>query len=308
MQIITDLNSFSCQYKETETAVCIGNFDGLHLGHQKIILQMTAEAKKSNLLSVVLSFQSNTRRWKNSVGLLSSFDEKVALIRACGVDLFLALPFPGFIAAQSPHYFVLHVLKRCLKMKACYVGEDFRFGKDRKGTVTYLESFSRRLGYALHVSPMLIYDGQTVSSTVIRNLLNLGRVDEAAKFLGRPYEIEGLVVRGHGRGKALGFPTANLLPLDSLKCIPGEGIYLSEIDWVGKARMALTHVGPQPTFKGLHLSIETHILDFNETLYHRNLRVRFIKKIRDIFSFNDSTALIRQIQEDIETAKNLYDQ
>lgn len=300
MQIYTDLTTFSETFPEAKTSICIGNFDGLHLGHQRVIRSMAEEAHKSHLLSLVLTFQSNTRRWKDTVCLLSSFDEKVAQIRKWGVDALLTLPFPGYIAAQSPRVFVLHVLKKRLGMQACYVGENFRFGKDRKGSVDFLRLFSERLGFGLHVSEMLQINAQTISSSLIRSLIHQGKVEELIPMLGRPYEMEGLVIKGYGRGKQLGFPTANMLPLDSLKCLPADGIYASISRWEHKNYLSLTHIGPQPTFQGMSSSIETHILGFDQQIYQRSLRLKFLKKIRDIYSFNSVDALKQQIQRDID--------
>jgi riboflavin kinase / FMN adenylyltransferase len=300
MQIYTDLTTFSESFSEPKTSICIGNFDGLHLGHQRVIRSMAEEAHRSRLLSLVLTFQSNTRRWKDTVCLLSSFDEKVAQIRKWGVDALLTLPFPGYIAAQSPRVFVLHVLKRRLGMQACYVGENFRFGKDRKGSVDFLRLFSERLGFSLHVSEMLQLNTQTISSSLIRSLIHQGKVEELIPMLGRPYEMEGLVIKGHGRGKQLGFPTANTLPLDSLKCLPANGIYATISQWEHKDYLSLTHIGPQPTFQGMRSSIETHIPGFDQHIYQRSLRIKFLKRIRDIYSFNTADALKQQIQRDID--------
>lgn len=299
MKILTDLASFSEVFPEARTSICIGNFDGLHSGHQRVISNMVEDAQKAHLLSIVLTFQSNTRRWKDTVCLLSSFDEKVSLIRKWGVDVLLSLPFPGYIAAQSPRVFVLHVLKRRLGMQACYVGENFRFGKDRKGTVEFLKLFSERLGFCLHVSDMLQLNDQTISSSLIRSLIHQGKVEELILMLGRPYEMEGLVIKGYGRGKQLGFPTANTLPLDSLKCIPADGIYATISTWERQAYLSLTHIGPQPTFQGMRSSIETHILGFDQQIYQRSLKLKFLKKLRDIYSFNSVEALKQQIQRDI---------
>jgi riboflavin kinase / FMN adenylyltransferase len=299
MKILTDLASFSEIFPEARTSICIGNFDGLHSGHQRVISSMVEDAQKAHLLSLVLTFQSNTRQWKDKVCLLSSFDEKVSLIRKWGVDVLLSLPFPGYIAAQSPRVFVLHVLKRRLGMQACYVGENFRFGKERKGTVEFLRLFSERLGFSLHVSDMLQLNELTISSSLIRSLIQQGKVEELILMLGRPYEMEGLVVKGYGRGKHLGFPTANLLPLDSLKCVPADGIYATISTWEHQAYLSLTHIGPQPTFQGMKSTIETHIPGFDQQIYQRSLKLKFLKKLRDIYSFNSAEALKQQIQRDI---------
>lgn len=299
MKILTDLASFARFYPEARSAICIGNFDGLHAGHQRIITSMVQDAQKAHLLSLVLTFQSNTRRWRDTVCLLSSFDEKVALIRKWGVDVLLSLPFPGYIAAQSPRVFVLHVLKKQLGMQACYVGENFRFGKDRKGNTDFLRHFSERLGFCLHASEMLQWNEQTISSSLIRSMIHQGKVEELIPMLGRPYEMEGLVVKGYGRGRQLGFPTANTLTLDSLKCTPAEGIYATISIWEHQAFLSLTHIGPQPTFQGMRSSIETHILDFDQQIYQRSLKLRFLKRLRDIYSFNTAEALKQQIQRDI---------
>ncbi len=306
MLILTDLTSFSNQFDHVKTAICIGNFDGLHLGHQAIIRHMTEQARRSHLQSVVLTFQSNTRRWKGSVCLLSSFDEKVSALRSWGVDILMALPFPGYIAALPPHTFVIQVLLRRLGMQTCYVGENFRFGKDRKGTVSFLASCAKRLGFHLQVFDMLSVEGQWVSSTAIRSLVHQGEVHQVNRFLGHPYEIEGLVVKGYGRGKSIGYPTSNLLMLDSLKCIPAEGIYVSTSHWDQQSCLSVTHIGPQPTFSGMRPSIETHLIGQSPMLYQRNLRIRFLQRLRDIYSFNSTEALSAQIAQDIEKARELY--
>ncbi len=257
------------------------------------------------ITAVVLTFQSNTRRWKDTVCLLSSFDEKVAAVRSLGADALITLPFPGYIAAQTPQTFVKEILLRRLGMKNCYVGENFRFGKDRKGTVGFLEHYADKAGFKLSVSKMLLEEGEDISSTRIRKWIHLGKIKEAASMLGRPFELEGLVVKGEGRGKKLGYPTANILPLDSLKCIPADGIYLTSAIWKKKEYFSLTHIGPQPTFRGMRPSIEVHIPDFNQVLYQRNLKVLFLARIRDVIAFKSVDALKKQIINDIEQARAL---
>ncbi len=303
MDIFTDLTSFNLAFPNPSTAVCIGNFDGMHRGHQQVVRAMVDEAKKLGLTAVALTFQSNTRRWKDTVCLLSSFDEKVAAVRSLGADALITLPFPGYIAAQTPQTFVKEILLRRLGMKTCHVGQNFRFGKDRKGSVDFLIHYANKSGFKLSVSEMLLEEGEDISSTRIRKWVHLGKIMEVTSMLGRPFELEGLVVKGEGRGKKLGYPTANILPLDSLKCIPADGIYLTSAIWEKKGYFSLTHIGPQPTFKGMRPSIEVHIPDFDQILYQRNLKVLFLSRLRDVVAFKSVDELKKQIIADIEQAR-----
>jgi riboflavin kinase/FMN adenylyltransferase len=269
-----------------ERAVAIGTFDGVHLGHRAVI----EAAKATGLRSCIVTFEPHPRQVLGyDVQLLSTFDRRLELIGAVGPDETLVVEFTLDLARLSPEDFVRTVLEP-LGTQVVLAGENFRFGRGRSGDVTLLE----RLGFG--VQPVPIVEG--VSSSRIRELLREGDVGAAASLLGRPHELEGLVVAGDQRGGTLGFPTANLAVAESL-LVPAFGIYAGE---ALEHRVALS-IGVNPHYGGSERRIEAFLLDFEGDLYGRHLRLELWERLREELAFSDEAALVEQIGRDVEQAR-----
>ncbi|HSA96560.1 MAG TPA: riboflavin biosynthesis protein RibF [Acidobacteriota bacterium] len=283
-------------------AVAVGNFDGLHLGHRKILDRLCAAARKRGLRSLVLTFAPHPERalGRASVRMIDTPEARLERFRATCVDAVVVAPFdPGF-ARLTPREFVEGILRGELGAREIVVGESFRFGRGRRGGIALLKTLGERAGLRVHVVPPARRSGRVISSTAVRGLLERGRVDEAARLLGRPYEVRGRVVRGERRGRRLGFPTANL---ETPSEILPEGVFITETLRGGRVHPSVTSVGRNPTF-GLHpLSVETLLLDFRGSLYGAPVVVRFLRKLRPTRAFRSPEALAARIRKDCETAR-----
>lgn len=293
-----------------KTALAIGNFDGLHLGHRKILSLVVNEAADKNCLSGVLTFSPHPEKIFGSekISMIQTLDQRLEGIAGLGVDLILVAPFNSDFARLSGKDFVHKVLVKKLKARSVIVGPDFRFGKGRRGDIPALRKFGKRLWFDVLVVPPVRKKSLVVSSSAIREFLKLGHVGTANQLLGRPYDIEGDVVRGVARGRSLGFPTANIETPNEI--IP-KGVFVSLVDIGGKYRRSLTNVGSRPTFPSdsgaaRPLTIEAHILDFKKNIYGVAVKLFFLKKIRDERTFHDAGELAARIRKDLEDARRYF--
>jgi riboflavin kinase/FMN adenylyltransferase len=290
----------------------VGTFDGVHKGHQAVLDKLISEAKKRGKPSLVVTFDPHPLRVvrpEAAPRLLCSTPEKAALLRAAGVDEIAIVPFNRVLAGFSPREFVERVLLAHFGMEHLVIGYDHGFGKDRSGDAATLQSIGEELGYGVTVVPHTDLDARPISSTRIRLLLLDGDVVDAGRALGRPYSIDGRVVKGDQRGRELGFPTANLDAVDAEKVLPGEGIYAvhAQVDGVGLRRPAVLHLGARPTFPGARPTIEAYLLDFKGNLYDHSLRIHFLTRIRGIRAFDSTDALIVAMGQDVEAARRVFD-
>jgi riboflavin kinase/FMN adenylyltransferase len=289
------------------SAVAIGNFDGFHLGHREIISRLKEEAAKDGLERVVLTFDPHPERalGKRSVRMIDTMEQRLESLEAAGVDRAVIIPFDSAFSGLSPADFVSEVLAAGLATRVAVVGENFRFGKDRRGTIDGLARLG--LKHSIRVCPVapLVLSGRTVSSSLIRGLLEKGRVEEAALFLGRPYEIRGRVVRGIAKGRQLGFPTANL---DAANEITPEGVFVSEAVLGGETFPSVTVIGVAPSVSPRRSGrlVETHIFDFDRELWGSELAVRLLRKVRPVRRFRSEAALVDRIGLDIAEAKRYF--
>lgn len=291
--------------------VAIGNFDGVHLGHQAILAHAIERAQEKNGTSVVLTFEPHPMKVlhpEREFKLLNTFQVKMRLIEATGVDVTFSAEFSKAFAEQSPYDFAKTYLYDKIGCKEVIVGKNFKFGKDRTGTVKELTEFGRELGFEVIVQEPVLVEGIPVSSTKIRQLMqDEGNVGLAGKMMGRYYSMEGKVLHGDGRGKSLGYPTANFrLPNELL---PKEGVYAARVATL-KAEGYMTldgivYIGSKPTFDKKEVGMEVHLFDSNDDLYGKRLLVTFIEWVRGDEKFDDAAALTRQIGKDIEKAKAL---
>jgi len=285
--------------------VTIGSFDGVHLGHQSVIRQMVEKAHASGDPTVVITFSPHPAvvlRGISGPFYLTSFEEKAELIDALSVDFLLTLPFTLSLSHLTAHDFVQQLVKH-LGMKVLLTGFDFKIGYKREGTPTILAKIGEGLGFEVITLPPYNMDGSDVSSSRIRSLLSQGHVAQANHLLGRPYSLQGEVVAGDGRGRTIGYPTANIaVPAERL--IPLRGVYATQAHLGSRTFPSLTNIGIRPTFRQRSsVSVETYLLDFDEMIYSQNLTVEFIQFLRSEQRFLSTHELTDQIQMDIVAAR-----
>jgi len=305
MRVIKDLSKARCR---TESVVTIGSFDGIHLGHRKILTEVVMLARGLPATGIVVTFDPHPMAIlhpKEAPCLLTTASEKVSLIRETGVGKTVIMQFTPKLASRSAEWFVKDLLIGRLNMRRLVIGYDFRFGVGREGDAPYLERVGERLGFGVDIVPPVNYLNHPVSSTRVRTALVRGDVESAARMLGRPYRLTGEVVRGEGRGRMLEFPTANLEVVDPAKILPASGVYAVEVDIGKKQAAGALYIGTKPTFGGRARSIEVHILDVRRSLYGRRVRVAFVKRIRDDAAFPGAEALQDAIRADVSKAGRL---
>ncbi len=280
-------------------AAAIGNFDGVHLGPRRLLALLRAEAE--GLSSLVLTFHPHPARTIGAAAppMIDTLDQRLERIAAAGIDAALVVPFDRRFAGLSAEEFVERVLIAKLGVRRLVVGRDFRFGRNRRGDIAALRRLGRPAGLAVRAVPPVVREGRPVSSSAIRHLLRDGRVEEAARLLGRPYEITGRVVGGSRRGRGLGFPTANLKAENEI--LP-DGVFISEAVWKGGALPSVTSIGTNPTFGPHPVCVETHVLGRRVGLYGQRLTVRLLRRIRPTIKFRGPEALAAAIAGDIAAA------
>ncbi len=295
--------------------VTIGNFDGLHVGHQKIIQLAIEKAKERKGSCIVYTFRPHPQvalKPGTPLALLLTYDEKLEFLSALGVDVTIEEPFNREFSTLEPERFFYEVILRRLKAEVIVVGYDFAFGRERHGHLEALETFCRDTQVKLHVVPPQTLNGEVVSSSCIRKQLLSGNVDWSRRLLGKPFFYRGIVVKGQGRGRQLGFPTANL-KLENKLALP-FGVYATWAIYEGTRYLSVTNVGVRPTFfetsgldpqEGLPVWVETHFLDFHRDLYGSQVEVQFLSRLRDERKFSNIEALKGQIAIDIQMAKKI---
>ena len=288
--------------------VAIGNFDGVHLGHQIIFRQTAEMASRHHGTSIAFTFEPHPLKIiapERVPPLLTTFRQKMELIEACGIDQVVCADFTRQFADQQPRDFAKNVLVGLIGVKEIVVGFDYAFGRGREGTIPYLKKMGEEFHFKVHVVEPIKLNGHLVSSSHVRDLIEEGNVKTARKFLGRDYSIRGPVVHGHHTGHAIGFPTANL---DTAKVqIPGTGVYAVRIQHEGKTFQGAVNIGFNPTFNRDRLSVEVHIFDFDENIYGQEVEVMFVDRIRSEMAFKSAEELVEQIKKDIETARALLE-
>jgi riboflavin kinase/FMN adenylyltransferase len=285
-----------------DAVVTVGTFDGVHLGHQMVLEALIRKARELQLHSVVVTFDQHPLRIvrpEHAPAELTTRGEKEQILAGYDVDRIHIVPFTKELSQYPPEQFVTEILIGQFRMKHLVIGYDHGFGKGRSGDVDTLKRIGRELGFGVDVVPPYDVDGQHVSSSKIRALLQEGKIEEANHALGRPYTIRGRVARGDGRGRQLGMPTANLELDDPHKLLPLPGIYAVK---VGEAQ-GVMHLGPRPTFVGAGPTIEVHLFDFDRDIYHHTITVEVQGRIRDIEKFDTVEQLVAAMHEDARRAQ-----
>jgi len=292
-----------------ESVVTIGAFDGIHQGHKALLRETLRLSTELSLEPVVVTFDPHPRKVLQPqvpFKLLTTLEEKLKLIEKEGLEKVVVIPFTKALAELSPDLFVERYLIDLLRVKGVVVGFNFRFGKERKGDGELLKNFGTKYGFQVKIVPPVIIDNQRVSSSYIRDLLSQGEVERASLFLGRPYFLRGKVIKGEGRGRGLGFPTANL-EVSEEKLVPARGVYAVWVDLDKQKYKGALNIGFNPTFGGKKLSIEVHLLHFNHSqdLYGKIIQVDFIKYLRGEKKFSSIEDLIFQIRQDCQKVDEL---
>lgn len=306
MRIIYDLNELDRPLKNP--VLTIGNFDGVHKGHLALFDMVKERAHVIGGLSVVMTFEPHPIKLMNpakGLSIITPIKQKLGLISDTGVDVILCIPFDKTFSSISAHDFVRDILFEKIGIKEIVVGYDYSFGNDRRGDIDLLKRMGDELGFKVHMIEPIHLNKVLVSSTSIRNFIKEGDLEHARVLLGRDYQITGKVASGAGRGgKLLGFPTANLVPVDEL--IPKKGVYAVIAEMDNRKYYGVCNIGNNPTFGQNSLSIETHMFDFKGETVGKDLTVRFMYRLRDEKTFGGIGELSAQIASDIKKAKELF--
>ena len=290
------------------TALTIGTFDGVHLGHQKLLARLRALALERGLHSAALTFRRHPRLALTpgiELRYITSLEERLDLLRAGGIDQAAVVDFTGDVALLKAGEF-LEMLCRRLKMKGLVVGPDFALGNNREGDIPTLRRLGCEMGFWVEPVAPVVMDKTVIRSSVIRSLLAQGDVEGAGAMLGRTYGITGQVVEGDRRGRTLGFPTANLALHEDL-ALPLDGIYATWAVVDGQRRQSATNVGVRPTFGGSRRIVEAYLMDFDGDLYGKRLTLEFVRRLRDELSFPDVASLVEKMKQDVEEARSVLD-
>jgi riboflavin kinase/FMN adenylyltransferase len=304
MRILRDLPSFPPELRPSVAA--LGAFDGIHLAHAKILDTAVERARVLGVATVACTFDPHPAvvlRPQVTPAPIASLDENLARIAERGVDATLVIPFTRDFSRMEAETFVDEVLVRVLGAREVVVGFNHTFGRGARGTAALLRDLGARRGFVTHVLPPLQVRGLTVSSSAIREALRDGDVELARALLGRPYSVAGTVQRGAGRGRTLGFPTANLRPDRPLVLAPG--VYAARARWDGRVADAVVNIGYRPTFDESEYWVEAYLFDFSGDLYDRSLTLDFLCRIRPETKFPGVEALKAQVQKDMEEARRL---
>ncbi|MDA3813204.1 MAG: bifunctional riboflavin kinase/FAD synthetase [Candidatus Cloacimonetes bacterium] len=294
----------------TKPVVTMGTFDGVHRGHVKLLKQAVKKAKEKKTKSVVITYYHHpleTIHKKTFPYLLTERENKEKLIKECGIDCVLYLEFDEEMAQMQPEDFLQKIIITEIGAQVLIVGYDTHFGNSREGNYQFLIDRSSIYNYCIKLIEPVKIDSHIISSSLIRDYIREGDMQYVSKLLGRNYSIHGSVQLGHRIGRKIGFPTINLQPLDTNKLIPAIGVYVCEILVEGKKYFGVTNIGYSPTLKTTRIKeIETHILDFDDDLYHKEVEVCFNKKLRDELQFNNKNELIEAIGKDIIETREFF--
>ncbi len=288
------------------SVITVGNFDGVHRGHEALIGRVVRRARELGAEAVVYTFHPHPLQVLNPAycpPLLTSFEERLARIADLGVDLIVWARFDREYAAQEPRQFVTRTLVGALGVKEIWVGPDFGFGRERRGSIALLREVGKAAGFRVEVLPECRLGGEVVSSTRIRRAVAEADFETAARLLGRPFSIHGPVIHGAARGRRLGFPTANVLPRE--ECLPPPGVYAAWAQTPQGEFPAAVNIGPNPTFGASSSGVEAYLLDFTGDLYGKELRLRPVARIRGEIAFRSVDDLVDHIRSDVREVRRV---
>lgn len=297
---------------ESPCILTIGTFDGVHIGHQKILSRLKELKQKTGLKTVVFTFEPHPRKVlfpKDDLRLITAVDEKLELLEQYGVDVTVVYPFTKEFSQLDSDHYLEEILKHRLNVKHLVIGYDHKFGKDRRGDINTLKEASDKNGFVVEEISAQDIDNIVISSSKIRKALEEGNLDQASHFLGHHFFLNGQVIKGKQLGRTLGYPTANLKINEKEKLIPAIGIYLVEVILEGSAYYGMMSVGMNPTTdKDKNIKLEVHIFGLNADIYFKYLKVNFLKRLRDEARFNSLEELTAQLHKDKETSLRLIEE
>jgi riboflavin kinase/FMN adenylyltransferase len=306
MDIIYDSNAFSPKKK---TIVTVGTFDGVHLGHQKIIKQLVDEARKKDLAATLLTFDPHPRKVvqpDTPMALIQTIEERAQALKSLGLDYVVIHPFTRAFAQLSAEEYVKELLVDTLNVAHIVVGYNHRFGKNRGADYADLERFGRQYNFEVTQISAKEIDDVSVSSTKIRKALLDGDIATVHRFLGRPFRLIGKVVAGQQKGRTIGFPTANLIPINADKIIPKNGVYAVHVSIDDTKHLGMMNIGTNPTVNGQSTNIEIHLINWTGDLYHQTISVSLIDRLRDEKKFDSLDDLKKQLEKDKESIWTAY--
>ena len=298
MRIFDNLKSYS---SKKESILTIGTFDGVHIGHNKILKRLIQDSKKNNLSSLVMTFFPHPRMILNKsheIKMIDTIDEKINLLEKTGLDNLIIHPFDNNFSKIRAKEFVEEILVKKLKIKEIIIGYDHKFGKDREASVEDLKKFGKDYMFTVKEIPAQEIDSIAISSTKIRNAILNGEIEKCNKFLGRNFILTGKVVYGDGLGKKIDFPTANIEIKETYKIIPKNGVYLVKTKINSNTYFGMMNIGIRPTVGGRNKSLEIHFFNFKDNIYGKNVSIEIIKKIRDEEKFSSIDQLKIQLKKD----------
>jgi riboflavin kinase/FMN adenylyltransferase len=306
MEVIFGLNKVPVGKKSVLT---VGTFDGIHLGHREIIKELLKIAKANDFTSSLLTFEPHPKTVvqdsPHRIKLLTTLDEKLQKLQDIGLERVIIAKFTREFSETNYKNFVEEILLQKLRASCIIIGYDHSFGRNRAGNFRELENLSKLYSFNLkEVGPFKI-DGQTVSSSRIRAYIDEGDMENANKMLGHYYSLEGIVIKGEGRGQRLSFPTANLMIENQNKLTPKEGVYVVQCDVLGKRYKGMANIGYKPTFGGDRRTVEVHLFDFSDDIYGEKIETQFIQRLRDEVKFNSEEQLIKQLNLDKKNSYNI---
>lgn len=309
MRVIDDINSFSNQ---DHCVVTSGTFDGVHVGHQKILKQLVGEAKKKGGKSIVITLWPHPRfvlkKDDTDLKLLSTFEEKVDLIEQMGVDYLVKIPFTREFSELSSEQFINNILIQRLNTETLIIGYDHRFGKNREGSFEYLKENAHKYGFEIVEIPRQDIDHIGVSSTRIRAALSDGNIHISNDLLGRFYTLTGFVKDGDRIGRNIGFPTANIDVPEGYKLIPGDGAYAVYVHWQNHKYQGMLNIGQRPTVSGHERRIEVNIFNFDRNIYNERLTIEFVRQLRKEKKFESIEDLKSQLELDKQSVIKILEQ
>ena len=306
MQLVTDTTHFQSPKESTLT---IGTFDGIHIGHQRIIAQVVDTARQRHLIPTVLTFFPHPRMVLNPsapIALIQTIEERANLLEKYGIEQLVIQPFDKEFASLTAEDYVKEVLVKKLKAKVIIIGYDHRFGKNRSAGIEELKAFGEQYHFEVIEIPVQEVDSLSVSSTKIRNALNQGNIEQATHYLGYPFSLSGKVVHGQKIGRTLGYPTANIQVADTHKLIPKIGVYAVYSIIEGEKIYGMLSIGKNPTIEGKGESIEVYFFDFDKDLYEKEIRVYFVAFLREEVKFHSLEALKTQLKMDENIARQYF--
>jgi len=306
LRVITQVNEDTFQ---KHTGVGLGNFDGLHIGHMALINTLISECKLNDLHSVVYTFTRHPETMLRKTlmnKLITTNEQKTKLLESTALDTLYYKEFDEDFSRLSPEEFIKNILIDTLNIRLAVVGFNYKFGYMGKGDVEYLKKSGEKYGFRVIVIPPVKVKSEIVSSTLIREYIKKGKMERVFQLLGRHFSLYGTVVAGRHIGRTLGFPTANIMPHPNM-VIPANGVYITKTKYCDKWINSITNVGMAPTLReGGTFSIETHLLDYDEDIYGKDIEICFIHKLRDERKYESIEALKKQVTEDVKKARSFW--